>query len=864
MNCDIILEAGDGTLITIDRDSSQKELESLQDIVMYLLQERKNDLSKFIESLGNSKTKINLSEEMFQKKRIINNCTFDELITMYPEQMDKIKDLKKDYYITLITGAYSAGTKLHGRVEVNGIITYVLTNEYDVQNFANTEYKKHLLEKALDENGILIDDNYLNPKYQKLLELIAKQYNFKSIKDLIIDYLDNKSKYNDKVFQDEQGKLIYTRSKLNDFCRELENEEVYNEDTESAMSNQLRYINYKREQFTRRELFDVLSVYNSELDEQTFLTMDEESIKQTLIELFKNDLVMSQYEIVKVQSPEKVIKTLNKTQEKELFKRVNNQKSEQNKKTSYDELTGKDKLEFYSGNMYITLDNQTYQLSLNEDDKFTYVKYNWEDSKIFFEKIKPTIKNIYNLSDSFGYDTLKAFQPVDKEGVVNGYYEGYYIYEHTPVGEKTQYIVSKSIINPDVYGVSVKGSISDAKLEIKSRNRSANVLKATKLNLKQKTDEISIPLDIKTNKGEILESINYKINPVFELPSQEFSLLETKKMDEIKKFYLENYNIDFSKLNTPESVGTAVVALASKGFNIKNLDQNIDREQMQNIVNEVSDKQYDIKQYYVAASILKNGKYITYLRAITDENKVATSEGFIINNAGDKNPKLPQLSLTEQLNNLKSSINNLFFKNSNMTIELTNDAFLKQMKDSNGNSLFESTNDIKAFIHNNTIYINQNKANVSDLIHETLHIMLGVLKVRNFEMYEKLLKWYDEKRIKENKDLREQVNTTYKGLAYIDRLEELVVIHWARQISRNKKFYYSKTDVMNEIMQGLENDFQGIYKSIQTNIKVKNRSDFEFGSFTEKDLLTEMQKRRLVTNAIEKGKNNGDIIEDCK
>ena len=43
---------------------------------------------------------------------------------------------------------------LKGRVVVNGVVSYIFRNKFDVQNFAETEHKKHLAEQIIADNDI--------------------------------------------------------------------------------------------------------------------------------------------------------------------------------------------------------------------------------------------------------------------------------------------------------------------------------------------------------------------------------------------------------------------------------------------------------------------------------------------------------------------------------------------------------------------------------------------------------------------------------------------------------------------------------------------------------------------------------------
>lgn len=46
---------------------------------------------------------------------------------------------------------------------------------------------------------------------------------------------------------------------------------------------------------------------------------------------------------------------------------------------------------------------------------------------------------------------------------------------------------------------------------------------------------------------------------------------------------------------------------------------------------------------------------------------------------------------------------------------------------------------VKGFVRNGEIYINSSNATDEDLFHEYTHIMLGILKAKNYENYQDLV-----------------------------------------------------------------------------------------------------------------------------
>lgn len=872
MECDRILELGNGTTYTIKRESSLEELDSLEQIVNYLIKDDSEKLRELLDELPTTTVKINKDQKFFLNHELLSNCSFENLVMRYPNEMELIKDLKEPYHITLLDKAYINGEEFKGRAVINGIVTYIFRNEYDVKKFAETEYKKQLLKKAIID-GKLIDVNYLNPKYQNILEILAKYYKFNSINELVEDYLDNKNNYNDIIeYKDEKGvsHKISSRAKLNDFCRELNNETVYDSETESALAGKLRFLHYKREEFTKKDLYNTLKEFftNLTISEEQFIHLNKDEMNTLLKDLFKNDLIMSQFEVDFVEKSYPQIKFLNKRQKKALFDKVlkiKNEELKNNNRTLLDENSVKLEtkealLEFYEGFLSIEIDGKSYSLEINDNLDFVYKKEELDDSKIKLKRIRTSFKNQFNLDPEAGYETLKVFQPVNRDGIIDGQFEGFYIYEHINLNQEKEYIISQSILHPNLFGVTIKGSLNDAKLEVRSRNRSMNVLKATKLGLKQRNNQRYVNLNFRTNSGQTIESINYSLDPNFELPAPEYNLLNINKMNQIIDFYRKEFNIDISDLNTPELIGTFIAAIAEQGYTIQFLDKEITQEIRQKI-EKIKDtiKGLEKKQYLVERYVeLNDGIYQTYLKSITDSE-------LIVNSTGEMNSQLPDISLTESLYNLAKALENTILKDTGITVEITNNQKLKDMKDDNGNPLFESVDKIRAFLHNNSIYINQNKASIQDLIHETLHIMLGVLKVKDYNKYKNLIEYYESTKIKRTDSLRKQVKETYKNLAYEDQIEELVVIHWSRHLEKGSLFYFSDQNHFEKELENLSSEFNNLYRSIQKNIKNKERSDFEFGSyFSDSNMLNDMQKQRKATNAIQIGILSETIIKDCK
>ena len=892
MECDVILEIGGKSNFKIDRESSEKELDSLQDIVEYLDTLPEHKIKQLIYDLQTSSTRVKNSQKYFLDKQLIGNCSFENLKLRYPEETELIKDIEKPYIITLVDKAYSNGDMLKGRVVVNGVVSYIFRNKFDVQNFAETEHKKHLAEQIIADNDIT--DQYLSEKYKDKLNIIKDNYKKNleritkevdptpseqfTIKHLILDYLNNSSDYTKLIKVGDQ--IIDSGSVLNDFCRELNKQQVINEDSESDLARYLRRLHWKRESFGKSELYKGLVTYipefSQEVSEQQFINLDQDGMESLLQKYFKNDIILSNYHVESVGKSVPQTIRLTKSQVKKLFENTLALKNTERKALGELELSNsyednisslEDAQAFFQGHLNMDIDGEIYTLNISKDkDQIVYSyrgKKLTNDDKVKLKRKGRVLKDEFN----FGYDTMNIFTPVNEDGVNNGYYKGYYIYNHLNEAGDNIFIVSNSVISPNLYDPAKFKSLKDAKLAVEGFNRSANVSKQTKVGLKQilgsSDGKRYVNLEFPTNVGQTINSIAYPIGPKTKLFTQEHNLITTKKPSEIQAFYKQR-GIDISSLDLPEKIGIFLYAMTENGYSINAMQgktlEDSDHANIRKIIFDINNA--PIKQYLVERSN-KNGEgnYTTYIKSLSDS-------GIIINSTGvDLAGNPPTQSLTSTLFNLKDTLENTLFKDTPIKIVITDNEQLAQLQDQNGNRIFhDGTDGVRAFIYDNNLYINQSNASINDLLHETFHIVLGAIKAQDMNEgtrnYENILNFYDKKVSQMTKN---RVNDLYRNLAYIDRMEEGVVRHLARQVENGDVFYYS--DRTNEAIDLFRQQFLNIRQNIRKNIKLDLDSDLGFQSSINtlvSSQVGQMQKNRIISNLIEKGIEKGLILENCK
>lgn len=892
MNCDVILEIGGKNNFKIDKESSEKELDSLQDIVEYLSTLPEHKVRELLYDLQTSSSRVKNSQKYFLDKQLIGNCSFENLKLRYPQETELIKNIEKPYVITLVDKAYSNGEMMKGRVVVNGVVSYVFRNKFDVQNFAETEYKKHLAEQVIAGNDIL--DEYLSEKYKDKLQLIKNNHKGNleriskevdpdvgeefTIRHLILDYLNNSSDYTKLIKNGE--KVIDSGSVLNDFCRELNKQQVINEDSESDLARHLRRLHWKRESFGKAELYNSLATYIPEfsqrIGEQQFIDLNSQEMESLLQEYFSKDLILSNYHVQSVERTAPQTIKLTKAQVKSMFNTTLQLKNTERKALGELELSKEysdniasleDAQRFFSGNLQIQVNGQIYPVNIAEENGelvYTYVgKKITNNSKVEFKRKGRVLSDEFN----FGYDTMNIFTPVNEDGVDNGYYQGYYVYRHTNERGEDLYIISSSVLSPTLYDPPKFASLRDAKLAVEGFNRSANVEKAAKIDLKRIQDNTdgkrSARINFSTNAGQTIDSIDYPINSKVKLFAQEHVLITTKKVSEIQNYY-KQLGIDISTLDLPEKVGTFLYAMIQEGYSINAIQgKKLNDEDYNNINKIISDiNNAPIKQYLVERSNKNNDRtYTVYLKSLTDSGITINSTGTDI----DGNP--PTQSLTSTLYNLKDTLENTLFKDTPIKIVISDSEQLSRLTDQDGNRIFpDGTSGVRAFIYDNNLYINQSNASINDLLHETFHIVLGAIKAQDMkdgtQNYKNILDFYDKKVSQVTKN---RVGDLYKNLAYIDRVEEGVVRHLARQVENGDMFYYN--DRTNDAVELLRQQFLNIRQNIRKTIKLDLDSDLGFQSSISslvQSELKQMQKNRIVSNLIEKGIEKGLILENCK
>lgn len=932
---DDIKSSSDSSVIKVAEDT---EVQTITDVIN-LLRTKLNpeELGRFYDALLVSKANYIVGNDLIKKRgntinkvTLLDNCSIDTLKLKYPGLLDKLPN--KEYHISFISGGYVNGKKLQGRVFANGIENFILTSEKDVRQFAITEYKKELVNRQVNQNEILPEDDrgtMLKDRYEEKLKKIVDLIKTKkeiverikselnsdvNIQSVVLDYLNHKSEYLSYYF--DFGKERFQAGvTLRDFTSELNLEKVIYQDSESPLAAALRGVSIKRNNFSKEDLYNVLSQYDTnfttDYSKKQFLSLGIEGMTNLLKTYFNEDPILQNFEIESISTTPNTETKVGLNTIKSIYKKkiaeYNNVVNGTRIDTSYEDTVKEiDDAKKYIGQS-ITIDGETYDLLITKKDGklvYSYFSPEFSDSDRIRIKYKGTVLSEQFNFDDYGYDTWNVFQQSNddtEDPVTDSNYHGWHIYDTTNSSGQTTYIISRSVIYPDLYVGGQFSSLRDAKNAVIGYNHAGKPVKSTmldlkKINLDEDNGEIYIPSYVKlafpTNVGQVIESIDYYFPKDIEdkLPPQEKELYYNGNLRKVIEFYVTNFNLDKKELteilDTPEKAGIFLLDMCQHGLTLAGTSGSLTENQKSEsntILNKI--KNAPIKQYLVRRSrkdseSYQNGNkskydtYTTFIQALSDAGITVNSKGYTADN------KTASQSLTASLTNMKNAFNNGIFKDTGISVEIVDNNMLENDQEFkvNGKSIFGKdvpVNTIKGFVYNNKIYINQStiKDAANSMYHELMHITLGAIRVNdaknNTNNYETILDYFNNNSRYDS--IRDYVNKTYPNLAYQDKLEEVVVRAFARNMENTNALYLSeKSGYLEEnLINQIRKEFSQYSNTARQALTMPIANDAEFPTafnelFKGNNLKEEMKKNRVASNLIEDAIKNETIKEECE
>lgn len=404
------------------------------------------------------------------------------------------------------------------------------------------------------------------------------------------------------------------------------------------------------------------------------------------------------------------------------------------------------------------LDGEGYNTlisSLLEIEPDCTLSFSTSTSKgIYLKQDFRDIQTKYGIS----YDTISTFD------IVNNDYKGYKIYAMSEGGE-TKYIPSRGFLVEDdmtrKYNTEkeamnyIDSSVQkqDIKryslIDFKLRNKSeadGSILYDDELSSLQVYSRTSIPV------GKIIESIDVPIVNTRIFNGEDILFKEDRQNYSSFKNIVNKWHISDSvkthileQINTPERIAMFVYKINERLEDNREGEKEIDQ-----IVTEIESA--GKKYYYIESRDWIPGRN-------TFKYKVIPTDPIVIDNY-KKVKKIPVIRLMQAIS---ETLRDKF----NVEVNLHTSEQIKNMFPD------VDCNTVKAFIRDGKIYVNTTIAKSTDLVHEYIHLVLGVLKT-NQELrrnYEQLM--YQVSRTDEGRELLKTLRETYNSLSEMDLMEEV-------------------------------------------------------------------------------------------
>ena len=803
----------------------------------------------------------NITNKTVENHQIISNISLNDLVKQYPDlsKYNIPQDLQYKFTLLKCYRAEFSGTTYKGRtVDSKGNEIFIINNIWDAEKLF-----KHLSVK-LNLNKFIQGDNLDESlkEYAEDLDVISKRYK-KNIQKLIEDFLINKNAYN--TFK--QGNKLYNPRRIINKVLSQITGELYDEGDKSDLQLELESIKEqtgsKNEwKFEKRKLYDVLTTFfedfqNSYTFDQ-FKELDTNTLNEILTNLFADDVKLIKTTVKTSTQGQKIVKDAPKEK-----KRINVRVADVQKLYEDTLLAAKPDLPKKFQNaakqlkqgfidalkpLQLTTTDEngiTHDLFLEMDEKFNVkVYYEIEQEPVIKEKNAYITLNLNNWSSigevyDFSYADQPLFSPTEQ-------YKGFYIYEYHKNG-KTHYAISRSVISP------------------KSYMKTFSSLEAAKQNIDTNTDTLqecglwSIKQHVGRPRASEIEMKYIREGSIITTLDIQLPRIEFKNFpDPVKELFkgtITNFHnkLDFveniKSLDTPEKASAFIYLmhkqLKNKQDFIEFLKDNA--ELVQSTIKDIN-KRETIS--YLVEKIETFGKSPSkyYLRLLQNN-------GTNIDINGKFNDITVQDFIDQNLNNVIEYFNKQF----GIGINSVTRSELEQLSIDNNLGLENKLDIVKAFVYNGQIYINTSNANAEDLFHELSHILLGVVKAKDLDMYNELVSAYKTK--SNYKYLFNTHRKTYRHYSEQDVIEETIADMIAAEMFKQKQL--GTSDFKGNDILAL---FESILKKSERFTQSMNDNGLGFSKYINQLLDengNEMQRNMRITNLVRDYISEGKIQEKC-
>ena len=795
-------------------DSSPSVL--IDESFIQALKEDPEALNKIVEgiraqSINSGLRNIKLKD--LQQEGIQANCSL-QYLRESPEFSD-IQFPEGNANVLLVNKLSIGGKPIYGRtIDSNGEEVFIVKGtKEDVQKLAN--FLK--IRNTIRDYGLNISEE--SPYYQELNEILqeSKQKNpdISSIEDMLVDYVSNKKAYSGIFLKSGKSAIQVAES----FLRNLRNYDIPN-DFEDPFVTDLNFRKFYKGDgeifISNQDLYKMLKQYHKPLLES--LGISSQKAFNELGSKKVDEVVNSILDYISSQEG-------NVEDAKQILDGTKN---------GYDAVL---------------------RVVLSSEPDFTY-QYDYSSKK------GVTLKQQFTpISEKYGiaYDTIQnmATEP----------YRGYIIYAETLPNKKKRYYLSRgtmveqSLSNSYTSKKAAQAAIDKALakqhlrknslIEFKFRDHSVNEDGSSNW-------DNSLPSEFvrsSTNflPGQIIESLNIPVDKNTNIRGDEQFLLG-KNAYTLQSFnkLIQSWNIDdnskaqiVSEMNTPEKAVTYIYKINE----LLGMEDRTNAKELVNIADNIAGS--DSNYYYIEdrKSLGSNGW--EYKVIPTDKDQMQEYK---------KNQTAP---ITMWMSAISMALQNQFGVPINL---ITSEEVSKELKG------IADPNIDKAFIYNGEVYVNTSIASTNDLLHEHVHLVLGMLKSNpelrgNYERLLNLVLSTDEGRFTLNK-----LKDRYSGLSQMDLAEEVFAKLFSNYIRRHTSLqtdqvFSASEDQLKKLTKSVFNtnisDIKEFYGKSVTSIfgkfnkevaQMLQSPDIDFGS---------TKNSRKISAWISKQVADGNIIEKC-
>lgn len=754
--CIINIKVG-GESIEVEVDSSKLPT-SLTELKTLFNKEKWEDLVNKIDSTLKNRKKINRPElkKIRESSHLIPNTTIGALMHMipnpdpedptlhYPEDTEQfnISDKKILFVNSYKTEKGQLNYGLYKNRNGEEIIIVDRANLPSVIRYLQTM-------KAIKADHVLKNISpEIMGELRKILKEVKKEISeVSSVEEMLVNFLQNRNKYRSLIYTDNQGNNKSIKAYLDDIVGNIFN-------------------------ISSRKNYADVTVNNISHDVAWNKTFTTASISiDNLFQFLNNNLKAKMLETIKGAEG-----NINKV--KELF--INDQIPIEERDIIFN-------LQRSPGITTSSLqDLMEYVLSYEPEFNLQFKEV--KNDRVYLEKYFPTLESQYKI----GFDELKEYdEPI--------YYNGKYILQVEKNG-KSSYFVTKHYTTEKAQWPRKFDSLQEAKNYI-DNNIEEPIYKNSliEFHIKDQNDDGTyftddhnrtiIKTPIKYDKGTLITIIDYDVPnvPLNLLSPLEAMFVSNQRFLNEEHPYatkedfftylqeelaLNEYSDDYinivQTINTPEKIALFILGLnnprTSQGTSFNKNSITAIRKLVKSIEKASENKKY----YYVESSTGSTTKVIP----VDNESKVAYKN----------NRKIPVIQLWEAASKVLSP---------KLGIDI--EILLEPEK---------GKENAKAYIKNNKIYINIQKANSTDLFHEYVHLLMAYLK-NNDNYRQRYLELLNNVWEKGNSLRKKEIleNEIYANYSMIDKMEEFFAKEFGEWINNNAYNNYENIFANNGLIE---------------------------------------------------------------